>query len=543
MQRTRSAQALFVWSSMALLALIGLHWAQPPTTVAQIDLAPPYDAANMLGKCASVWNHVHAFIGSVDNCFSWTPHFALQALLQSVLGTSYGQAVIFVLPVMLSWLGAFNCARCLGASPFAAFVTAWAYAFNPARQSMVGVFATGEVCAAVLPWVFYWIVLAAIEPARRRFATAALATASFAVVVILAITPQLLVALVLGSIVWLVFASTLASDRKEFFSWTGRTSIVVIAASLWWIIPNAFSYVGVAITHTADPMSVAWTFARASLINELRFAPMWFWRYPEYNPWSVEFDHNVLFYAAGFVPAAGLAGALLLARGRAVPVARFLALFALVMLFIAKGTHPPLEALNIAFYRIPGMFLFIEPYGAILIAAMCMAIACGIVADILASQAGGFRMRVAGVAAGVTFVGAALCANMATVTGAIFHEQTDPLPNVHIQLPIYWSALAARLNADPAAGGVAILPVDDFYQVDYDWGLHGADLLPVTLLHRAVLMPGAPLTYTQTQEARTVDAAIVSAIATRSANAAQMLRDVGVRFVVARNDVRLSHQF
>jgi hypothetical protein len=541
MQRPSSAQALYVSSSMMLLALIGMHWAQPPTAIAQIDLAPPYDAANMLGKCASAWNHVHAFIGSVDNCFSWTPHYALQALLQLALGTSYGQAAIFILPVMISWLGAFQCARCLGASPFAAFVAAWVYAFNPARQSMIGVFATGEVCAALLPWVFYLVMLAALEPQRRRFAAAMLATLSFAFVVILAITPQLLVALLLGTIVWLLFASTLAPDRGAFIAWTGKTALIVIAVSLWWIVPNAMSYIGVAITHTADPMSVAWTFARASLLNELRFAPMWFWQYPEYNPWSVEFDRNALFYAAGLVPAVGLAGALIVARGRAAGVAGFLAIFALVMLFIAKGTHPPLTWLNLAFYHIPGMFLFIEPYGAILIAALCMALACGIVADRIATQPDKRRAAVAAVAAGVVFVGASLCANLATVTGAIFHEQQDPLPNVHILLPDYWRALAAHLNGVPGPGGVAILPADDFYQVDYDWGFHGADLLPVTLLHRAVLMPGAPLTYTQTPESHAVDDQIVRAIAAGSPSAVTLLRDAGVRYVVVRNDVRLSH--
>jgi hypothetical protein len=541
MQRPSSAQALYVSSSMVLLALIGLHWAQPPTAIAQIDLAPPYDAANMLGKCASAWNHVHAFIGSVDNCFSWTPHYALQALLQLALGTSYGQAAIFILPLMIAWLGAFQCARCLGASPFAAFVAAWVYAFNPAQQSMIGVFATGEVCAALLPWVFSLVMLAALEPARRRFAAAMLATVSFAFVVILAITPQLLVALVLGTIVWIAFASTLAPNRGAFLAWTGKTALLVIAASLWWIVPNAMSYIGVAITHTADPMSVAWTFARASLLNELRFAPMWFWQYPEYNPWSVEFDRNALFYAAGFVPAAGLAGALIVARGRAAGVAGFLAIFALVMLFIAKGTHPPLTWLNLAFYRIPGMFLFIEPYGAILIAALCMALACGIVADRIAARADKRRATTAAIAAGVVFVGASLCANLAAVTGAIFHEQQDPLPNVHIVLPDYWRTLASRLNGEAAPGGVAILPADDFYQVDYDWGFHGADLLPVTLLHRAVLMPGSPLTYTQTPESHVVDAQIVRAIAAGSPAAVTLLRDVGVRYVVVRNDVRLSH--
>ena len=107
------------------------------------------------------------------------------------------------------------------------------------------------------------------------------------------------------------------------------------------MVPNIVSYMGVLITHQTDPLSLAWTFARASLLNELRFCATWFGQYPEYNPWAVEFDKNWLLYATGFVPAAGLGVALLLTRGFSRVVTGFATALALVMLFLAKGLHPP----------------------------------------------------------------------------------------------------------------------------------------------------------------------------------------------------------
>ncbi len=541
--RRRSWSWAFVSPSVLLLAAIGWHWAIAPTVVAQIDLAPPYDAANMLGKCAAAWNNVHAFVGSVDNCFSWTPHYALQAVLQRMLGVSLGQAAIFIIPVILSWVGAYKCTRCLGLSEFASFAAAWVYTFIPARQSMVGVFATGEVCAALLPWIFYWVLLAAIAPRRRAYAAAALTTLAFAVLCILAITPQLLVSLLAGLIVWLFFAASRADDRRSFWNWAATAAIYATLASLWWIVPNALSYMGVAITHSADPLAVAWTFARASLLNEIRFLPSWFWQYPEYNPWAVEADNNAVLYASTLVPAAGLCAALIAARGRQLAAVRFLAIFALVMLFIAKGTHAPFVAINLLFYRIPGMFLFIEPYGAILIAALCVALAAGIAADAIVVAARKRTRTIVTGAVGIVLVGASLTSNLATVTGAVYHEQSNGLPNAHIRVPDYWLALASRINAAPDSGGVAILPPDDFYQADYDWGFHGADLLPITLLHRRVLMPGAPLTYTETPAAQALNARLDQALNARSSAAALLLHDIGVRYVVSRGDVRPTHAF
>jgi hypothetical protein len=540
MARSNASWPYVVGSLIALL-FVSIHWAQSGTVIAQIDLPPPYDPATMLGKCAFAWNHVHSYFGMIDNCFSWSPYLALQLALQKIAGDSTGQALLFAIPLIFSWLGAFNVARALGASPAAAFVGAWAYAFNPARQSMFGLFATGDAYAALLPWIWYWTIAAALEPAQRRKITIALAAVSFALLPILAITPQLLVALVVGLVPVLWFAVMRSADRRAYLVWAVRTLAIVIGVTLWWTVPNAMAYVGVGLTHPVDPSAVAWTFSRASLLNEMRFCAMWFWQYAHYNPWAIEFERNASFYASGFVPIAGLVLALVVCRGISLNTARFMGAFGLLALFVAKGLHAPFAWLNAAFYKIPGMFVFIEPYGPILIAALCLSVCCALAMEALLAS-GRRPPPGVGAALAVVFVALLWWNNAAAVTGAIFHERTNALPNVHIQLPGEWRD-AARYIDSAGPGGVVVLPSDEFYQANYDWGYQGTDILPVELLDRDVLMPGAPVTYTQTDAARILDGAVTHLVDRRSPLAAVLLARLGIRFAIVRTDVHPFHGF
>jgi hypothetical protein len=532
---------LYVGLSQLVLLIIGLHWAQPPTGIAQIDLPPPFDPTNLLRKTALAWDHVVSYYGSVDGLFSIVPYLAVETVLEAVAGLSRGQALLFVLPVMLSWLGAYRCARSIGSTRLAAFVAAWVYAFIPIRQQTIGVYLSAEACAAALPWIFSWAMTAARDPQRRRIATVWLASISCAALAVVAVTPQLLVASVLGLAAWVALCAASAPDRLGYLRWAGIATGIAVATSLWWLVPDAASYLGITVLHTTDPSAVAWTFARASLLNELRFCPTWVWQYPEYNPWAVAFDRTPWLYASGFVAYAGVSIALMAGRGQRLFLARWCALIALVMLFLAKGMHAPLASVNEAFFKLPGMFLLIEPNGLILVAALAAALACGLSIDAVRERIAGAGREVAGAALAAFFVGGMFVNNLATVTGAIFHEQTGILPDVHIAIPDEWRSLAARIDDSGVAGSVLVLPPDDFYQVDYTWGYHGVDLIPIELLRRDVLMPGAPFNYTQSATAASIDASITELARERSPVLPLLLRDLGIRFLVVRDDVRFMH--
>lgn len=538
----RRASFAYVGASIAVLLLVALHWAQPPTVVAQIDLPPPFDPANMLRKCAFAWGSVHTYFGSVDNCGSWYPYTALLLAMNTLFGPSYGQALVFGSTVILSWLGAYACARALSMQVPAAFLAGWAYAFNPARQLMFGEFATGEVCAVLLVWVIYWIIVAAREPERRGTARAALVAIACVPLGVLAATPQLLVALTVGALAVLGFAIVRTADgRQDFIKWAAVSLGLALAASLWWTLPNLLSYAGVAVAHAVSPLSVAWSFARASVLNELRFCASWVWQFAEYNPWSIEFERNAALYVSGFLPVAGLIVALIVCRGERLAWVRFFGALALVMLFIAKGVHPPLEKVNLAFYALPGMFMFIEPYGAVLIAALGLCLCCALGADALFASPSVINRRI-----GAAFVAASVAAlswnNLAAITGAIFHERMNFSPNEHITLAGEWVAAAKFLNEKPDADGVVVLPPNEHYQADYEWGYRGVDLLAIELLHRDVLMPGAPYWYTQAPHEVSLDATLRRLVALRMPLARPLLADLGIRYVLVRDDVHpVSH--
>jgi hypothetical protein len=533
-----AASAVFVIPSVLALLAIGMHWAQPPTVVAQIDLPPPFGLSETLRKCAFAWGDVHSYFGSVDNCSSWYPYTLILLAFDAVFGPSLGQALTFIVPVIVSWIGAFAVARAAGASPAASFIAAWVYAFNPMRQSMFGEYATGEACAAIMPWIWYWIIATAREPARAGRGRAVLAAIAFAPLSMLAATPQLLVALILGSLLLAWIADVVwASDKPAFRRWLASSIVAGLVVSLWWTVPNVSSYVGVSVGHPVSPASVAWTFGRASLMNEMRFCASWVWQYAEYNPWAIEFEANPWMFASGFIAIAWLIAALAFCRGTALRVARAVGLVSLAMLFIAKGPHPPLAGINLAFYSIPGMFLLLEPDGPIMVAALSLSLCAAIGSDaMLRSQNASFK-RLGVVAVAVTLVG--LCwNNLAAITGAVFHEKTVITPGEHIVLASDWTDAARYLN-DTASrpGGVVVLPPDDHYEADYSWGYRGIDVLAQELFDRDVLMPGAPFWYTQRPEAASLDAVIDRLVALHSPLARTLLLELGVRYAVVRDDV------
>lgn len=521
---------------MLLLLAMGIHWAQPPTVIAQIDLPPPFGVADMLRKCAFSWGDVHTYFGSVDNCSSWYPYSLSLLALDEVFGRSYGQALVFIAPVILSWLGVFALARAIGLSPVAAGFGAWAFALNPARQSTFGEYATGEVYAALLPWLAYWIVVAARDPGRRAKARVALAAIAFIPLSILAATPQLLVSAAVGGIaVFAIALSSWTTDKAAYRRWFLGTAGAGIIASLWWTIPNVASYAGVSFTHPVDASSVAWTFDRASLLNELRFCASWIWQYAEYNPWSIEFDANASFYASGFVAVLWLIVALFVNRDSRLSAVRALGGLSLAMLFIAKGVHGPLGQVDQALWAIPGFVAFIEPFGATMIAALGLALCAALGADALLA----FGRRSRGIAIAAIAVSAAgLCwNNLAAFTGAIFHEKMNVTPGAHIVLAQEWTDAARFLQRSAEHGGVVVLPADDHYQADYDWGYRGVDILAIELFDRPVLMPGAPWWYAQSPQASSLDDLVGALVERRSPLTRRVLLDLGIRFAVVREDV------
>jgi len=521
----------FIASSLAFLLLIHLGWAHPGTITAQTDLGVLVDPVNDARGCFSVWSHISG-IGQLNACFGFVPALLAYAAMNHAFGVSLGIEITFWIMAAFAWLGAFRLGRALEMTPLASFIVAWAYEFFPEHQHFIGKLPTFEVAAALIPWLFYLLWIARNREARPR-ALLGIAVVAAIPAAILTINPQLLIEILLGCLVWLVFAARFPPVPDKYFPWVGRGLLVVLFVSLWWAIPGGSAYfLGHAIRST-DPMANAWTFARASLLNELRFNPSWGWVYREYYPYAPEFERNLLFYATCYVLPFGLIAALLTTRGRVLGIVRFCGAFALALLFLSKGTHAPLEQFNLWIYSIPYLFLLLEPTGLAFIAALCMAITLGFALDALPAKELRFKPRAVAVAVMIALG----LNNLAAITGAIMKEPTNWMPAVHVKISEDWLALAKFLNHSAPPGNVALVPANKFYQSSYTWGLIGIDNLANDLFQRNIIIPGQEAGYVTSPEQASITEHLVAMFGARSSLAAPALRDLGVRYVVFRGDL------
>ena len=532
-------ERVFVLASLAAIALISLAWSHPGTIIAQGDRSPVLDPLNEAVKCVSAWGNNYAYVGQPDPCFGLTPWLLFYWLMTSVFGISYGQVLVTGTILALSWLGAFRCGRALGISAPMACIAAWAYALNPSRQTTLLIFPTFDIAIAILPWLFYLLADAA-KPERRRSAMLWIAVIAALFAGQVAVTPQLLLEMVIGCAAWTALVARLAGDRRAYIGWAARTYAVAAFVSLWWLVPSAVAERSGDIMRNVTLSGNNWIFARASLLNELRFIANWSWRFPEYFPWAAVSDRSAPLYTSTFLLSAGVIAGLLLARGRDLLIVRYCAVLGLVMLFLSKGAHEPFAFLNQLFFKLPAMFLFIETTGAIAVAALCFALCLGIALDaapklVLRIP---FKPILTAAAAGATVL-----AGFPIITGAVFHEPSWYEPAMHVRVPAYWRSLATYLNGKAPAGNVFILPADTSYQADYTWGFYGADVLAHDLLHRAVLLPGAAHAYVVPYAQISIERKVTSMLEARSMLMAPVLRDLGFRYVLFRNDVRLPFGF
>ena len=529
----------FVFVSLASLLLIALGWVHPGTIIAQGDRSPLIDPFNEATKIATAWSNNVAYVGEASPYFGFALYLFAYAAFTAVFGVSYGQALVVALELGLCWLGAFRCARILGLSPLAASVAAWAYTLNPTRQIYVLILPTFDLMAAIIPWLFY-LLLQAADPQRRRAATLWICLIAALIAAPLAPSAHLIFEIVLGSIAWTFFAATFAADRRAYALWATRTFALAALASVWWTLPTAVAYKSGEILRPITLAGNGWIFARASLLNELRFMPVWQWRVQDYFPWAHIADRSPVLYASTLLLTAGLIVALWFARGAPLRAARFCGALALIALFVSKGTHKPLEWINLALSHLPGMFLFIESLGAVTVAALCLALCLGIALDSLPQPA--WRVSVRATAA-VIALAATAGGSAAVITGAVFHEASGFEPAMHVRVPDSWRDLASYMNTSAPPGAVLVLPADPSYQVEYAWGYFGADGLARNLLHREVFVPGAPAGYVAPHAQLSIERRLTGMLAVRSALIVPVLHDLGVRFVLYRNDVSVSAGF
>ncbi|HEX5275344.1 MAG TPA: alpha-(1-_3)-arabinofuranosyltransferase family protein [Candidatus Rubrimentiphilum sp.] len=542
----RHNASLAVGLSLGVLLLVCIHWWHPGQVIAQGDNPPLITPGIWFLKALGAWSVYNTYFGQVDGSFTFFPFMLLWWPADQILGASLGQIATHFVLIAAAWTGAYFLVRIFGATAAAAAIGAWLYTINPFTQLVFGNVLTLAVFFALLPWMATLLAGAALFPARRGTARLWLTIFAFAAIPILGVTPSLVFQITAGAVMLAGLCWLLAADRRIFLRWALYTGGAMILAALWWAIPDVLSFVGATIPHPTALSDLTWTYARASLLNDLRFLYTWLWALPEYYPVAPAYDANLISYAAGFLAIAIATVGLIVLNGRSLLICRFALGVALVVVFITKGTHPPLAFVNTALAAIPGAFLaYADPAGGVALALLLLSIAAALTIDAAVRMTTSLAWRYALQAATLALI---VVSGWPLISGAVFHGPVVAsngalTPSVYVSVPTYWSQAADYLNSARGDDGVLMLPphLSPGYDVEYGFGYYGVDAVATNLIRRRLLYLDAGLIeglgYLKHTESQSVSDRIRTLLDTDPALAQAIMHDIGIRYVLYRGDI------
>jgi len=529
---------IYTWLAVAGLFAIALHWWRPGYTISTGDSGYPPDPLVQLQSSFSAWNHERSVLGSAAGD-AWAAPFLLTVLvLKTFFGTSLSQIVLLWLLQAAAWFAMFFFLQRLRVSMTGAALGATGYVLNPWTSLFFGFSYGIAVLLAVLPTT--GVLLTSYAPDRARPLTLDLVLLAAVPLATLGGNPALLLLALLAVAPVVALAFLLSQQRREFTGWALATLGLCAIGAAWWLVPLGWQYFDSAHTSVLSPQAWSWVIGRSSILNNLRWNPMWEWN-SDYIPFATHVDATPLLYAAQFVPSAMLVLALALCTPEQRTMVRFSALVVAIAIVISKGLHPPAAWLNAALYHLPGMFLFREPTSkAPLIGLPFIAIGIAACYDALST-----RLRPAGTSRFARF---ALRGSLALVlvicillsaypvVAGVDRDATDAVPSIYARIPGYWRDAAAYLNAQQDRSDAVALPPNGYYQANYGW-FYGADVIPMWLLTR----PGDRLVsqglYWISPQRIALYSELRKAIYAGSPLLVRMLGDAGFGYVIYRGDI------
>lgn len=343
-------------------------------------------------------------------------------------------------------------------------------------------------------------------------------------------------ALVLMSMAITVGALLFGPSRPRVFPFLWRAALLAVLVNLWWLVPVAvfvLSPTRPGVTPDADPFAWAWTHQRASIVNILRMLPNWGWAYPEYFPFKAAYQRPWMI-ALELVPAAVTLVLAAVTRGLARRIGIILAVSLVILVFFGKGLHPPLSGVSRWLYlHMPGLWLLREP------AAKLGVFIAGVVTIGLVVAVGSIvhrRQRKLGVA-GIAFL--ALALGFPIWTGQVTPRERPLLPSALVEIPGYWTDAADFLNAE--GGTTLLLPPNDYYQLPYDWGYYGSDVIGDELINAPLVRliePRGNVYYEPAPAVLELQRYITTSLEREDwEEAARTMQVLGVRWVMVRGDV------
>ncbi|MDH3680979.1 MAG: hypothetical protein OEV40_13645 [Acidimicrobiia bacterium] len=522
-----------------VVGLVTLSWFQPGRFIAAGDVSP-FVRNSLASEAGSLWNHQLTGAGNTSADAGRLLEVALIGATRSMAGSELlAQRILFVAVMSFAVLGVVHAGRLLVRHPHALAMGGVLGVCNPfvlvQLPNLIFPLAIGSLGALVGELLGF---LGGRPTTVVRLTLASLPLAY------LSINPPLLV-MIVGVAAAALVASTVGSDGAGATWWTiARALPVVVGVHLFWLVPfvvvNVGGAEGVTFAAVTDVDAWSWIHAESSLGRVATLTAHWGWPFDEYFPWSERLDSMPWIALRWVLPLGALMGACLADQARR-PMAWVLVSVAVLMIALSQGLHTPLGPINRVLYdHVPGWWLFRDPVSKfgpviVLIYAVLFALAIERSATRLAGAAG--VRRVLGATAVTVATTAAIMHPYPLLTGDVAATDRGALPSSHVAVPPAWLDLAAEVAASPAAGKVAMFPLNDYYQVTTTWGYHGTDVIP-QLFDRPVLqrLPGGYFAEIEGYEAL-IEAGESAILAGNSAAANRLLDALGASHLVIRRDV------
>jgi hypothetical protein len=536
-----------VVTGAALLA--AQTWFRPGTYIAFGDLFPFLEDSALLSKAIPVWNTLSNGVGGRNSSIVNAPVALLETSVDAlggsgplferlfITGLFVAQGLTIAFLIRSVWPRCRMVARAAGALFYLFNLLAF---FNLPGSVQMLAFVTLPLLSALM--------IRGLQTGRPKYAYLwGLASSALGYV---AANLPLLGTTVLGSISLALLAHFSRRGRVETLtSFALRAIPLFVLLNCWWIVPATITLLGTPnlASIPTSPQDWGWTHARNSFTNLFSLNVAWGWPQPIYYPYAHNYL-NPLMSVFVYAPAALAFGSLTFQKtNRTIQaMVSVLSLWALVLLFIAKGIHPPFASANEKLLtEVPGMWVLREPASKLLpivtvIFSLLIAYCVDKALDTLEARRGSRRHWWVDPATPVVAIGLSLSlVAWPIATGDIVADERPLLPGPHIKIPTYWRDVASELNERQGdAGTVMLLPLSDFYQMPYEWGFYGSDVLASHLFERPVIV-GAGIGYIPPPPE--VQAAITRLETAMQADdrstVAWSLRALGVRYVLVRGDI------
>jgi hypothetical protein len=402
-------------------------------------------------------------------------------------------------------LGVLGLMRALQMGPLAAVVGAAVYLLNVYVVSVVNINPVYIAALGLLAAMPATVIAVGTGQLSVRWGAALTALAAPMLGYVFQNPP--LAGMVLGAVLAAPLVSRWVDGRDAGFRSLRAVSLgipLLLAASLYWIVPMLIYLPSVASDQLASLSSWNWTETRATISNAFTLDTYWAWVIPAYYPYAPAYDVPPLSLVRFIIPAAAF-GALTLGdhsiggqrlqRCRELRIAVAAASVAIAVIFLSTGTNPPGNVVFNRLYALPLGWLLREPGRFLMLAALCYALLVAVLTEAMLNHLPVrqfLKLRSMGVLR-LSFVsvvlGTSILAGFPIYTGAVVPDSRPTLPSAHVRVPAYWNEMAGFVDGLSTPGALLVMPPDDFYQMPYVWGYVGTDDFVVEMFHRRVLAP------------------------------------------------------